>query len=59
MDNESEVTTLQLCPRCQIYKPKKDFVYVAGAYVCTDCSYWSTEAGQPPKSAKPPRDSDE
>jgi transcription initiation factor TFIIIB Brf1 subunit/transcription initiation factor TFIIB len=59
MDSEPEVTTLRLCPRCQIYKPKKDFVYVAGDYVCTDCSYWITEEEQLSNSAKPARDNDE
>lgn len=59
MDSQPRFTTLRLCDRCQIYKPKKDFVYVAGGYVCTECSYSTAQEEQPPKSAKPTRDSDE
>ena len=59
MESEPRFTTLRLCDRCQIYKPKKDFVYVEGSYVCTDCSYSIRQEQQPVKSAKPARENDE
>jgi hypothetical protein len=59
MESQPRFTTLRLCDRCQIYKPKKDFVYVEGSYVCTDCSYSIRQEQQPVKSAKPARENDE
>lgn len=59
VDSQPRFTTLRLCDRCQIYKPKKDFVYVEGSYVCTDCSYSTTQENQPLKSAKPAREKDQ
>ena len=59
MDDRRRFTTLRLCVRCQTCKPRKDFVYVAGRYVCTDCAHSTTKKQQRVKGAKPDRNSDE
>jgi transposase-like protein len=59
MESEHPFTTLRLCARCQAYKPRKDFGYIEGRYVCTDCGHSATKEQQRVNSAKPDRNSDE
>jgi formylmethanofuran dehydrogenase subunit E len=55
MNVQPRFTTLRFCSRCQTYKPRKDFVYVAGSHVCTDCSGSVTRQLQRVAQTKPRR----
>ena len=59
MNVQTRFTTLRFCSRCQTYKPRKGFVYVAGNHVCADCGGSATRQLQGLARTKPRRNRSE